>query len=70
MKDNKFYVFYSWQSYIGGFSNREYIRDKINAAFNASLFLAAIAFISFSTLCSKLELIDFMFFRSIVTDFN
>ena len=34
MKDNKFYVFYSWQSYIGGFSNREYIRDKINAAFN------------------------------------
>lgn len=33
MKDDKFSVFYSWQSYIGGFSNREYIRDKINAAF-------------------------------------
>lgn len=28
-----FSVFYSWQSYIGGYANRGYIRDKINSAF-------------------------------------
>lgn len=28
-----FTVFYSWQSYIGGYANREYIKGKINAAF-------------------------------------
>ena len=33
MKDNKFTVFYSWQSYIGGYANRSYIRDKVVSAF-------------------------------------
>lgn len=33
MKDNTFSVFYSWQSYIGGYANRGYIRDKIHSAF-------------------------------------
>lgn len=29
MKKNKFTIFYSWQSYIGGYANRNYIRKKI-----------------------------------------
>ena len=33
MKNNKFAIFYSWQSYIGGYANRVYIKDKIISAF-------------------------------------
>ena len=33
MIDKKIAVFYSWQSYIGGYANRGYIRDKILSAF-------------------------------------
>lgn len=33
MIDKKFAVFYSWQSYIGGYANKGYIKDKILSAF-------------------------------------
>lgn len=34
MKERKFIIFYSWQSYIGGNANRQYIRDKIGKAYS------------------------------------
>jgi hypothetical protein len=34
MEEHIFSVFYSWQSYIGGYANKSYIKDKIISAFN------------------------------------
>ena len=28
MEEHTFSVFYSWQSYIGGYANKSYIKDK------------------------------------------